>query len=200
MSKSKKARHLKSVGNKSGAGAKFMSPYYSNARFIEIGTTTHPFRSFINVDHIINIRFEKAYKEIDVEIEPAIEADEEGKGRPAVMGKKAVAFGWTIIVVVGNQTQRINFDQFETGITMYNQMLAQIRSLGVPCNTLTALTIPEESPLVAEKEDSPLALVEGLPELTDEELDQLDHPVMEDSDLDELADATSADPDSDPLQ
>lgn len=209
MSKSKKARHLKSVGNQSGSGAKIMRPYYSNARFIEIGTSKQPFRSFINVDHIINIRFEQAFKEIDIEIEPAINVDGEGKGRPAVMGKKAIPCGWAIIVIVGSQTQRINFDEYVTGIDMYNQMLGQIRTLGVPCCTLPALTLPkqEDSPLVPEQEeeDPLLALVDDLPELTDEELDQLDHPVREDggllhhpiTELDELVDALGEEEDPD---
>jgi hypothetical protein len=181
-------------------------PYRSNARFIEIGSPGAPFRSLVNVDHITNVRFEQ---KID-HIEP--EYDDEGKmTRPPQQHFQ----GWQIILMLahGAGGQNIFIPNEDGAVALYNQILDMINGTGAPIMRLPRLKAqPKPSGLVGPDgkpvEMSPEELdalndegflpgEDGVPPLTDEEIDQLEHPEI---DVDAIADAVEAGVGSDKQQ
>lgn len=212
MAGNRKPRHKRSTESKQWRDT--MKPkhpnYNGNARFIEIGASDAPFRNFINVDHIVAIRFEQALREVDVQIKPGILAKplDLVKGLPAVDAvppvtqKQVKPVGWQILIANTNgQNNAIEFAELQPAMRLYNSIIKQINALLVPNCALAPLAMPEAAndndESVAKTNGDKIVAVMGEPDdledlsfLTEEELHALDYPVKEDgsplTDLDEL--------------
>ncbi len=217
MASNRKPRHKRSEQSKQWR--QNMKPYNGNARFIEIGASDAPFRNFINVDHIVTIRFEQALREVDVQITPMIKGKEPDiihgikgtKDIPAKTEKQVKPIGWQIIIAYDNgQNNSIEFADLQPAMVLYNTLIKQINALLVPNCCLAPLAVPKaaDEEQIAGSNGNEISAVEESddledePFLTEEELHVLAHPVKEDgsplSDLDELTDAMGleeADPD-----
>jgi hypothetical protein len=155
------------------------SPYRGNARFIELGTEHRTFRSLINVDHITNVRFEQDIQEVEAQY------DENGV---MTAPPQQLLAGWVVYLVLRDQGQRIAFDDEEQAVTTYNVIIDSINAVGVPirrlpklkCDYVAANSDANDGHFL--EDDLPFEI----PELTDEELDQLEHPEF---DIDAIADA-----------
>ena len=163
-------------------------PYRSNARFIEIGSPGAPFRSLVNVDHITNVRFEQKIDQIDPKF------DDDGN---MIAPPQQVFQGWQIILMLahGSGGQNIFIPNEDGAVALYNQILDMINGTGAPIMRLPKLkATPPPSDIVGPDgqplgEDFILPGEDGVPPLTDEELDQLEHPEI---DVDAIADAVEA--------
>jgi len=129
--------------------------------------------------------------------------------------------GWTIILVSNGQQSGINFPGIESAMACYNSILSMIQAVGVPSVFMHKLEVPkapEESKIVGVDGDvireavnaadlhPDLAGGDGAGmaenddldeefELTDEDLELLENPVIDESELDEAF----AEPDSPPV-
>ena len=88
--------------------------------------------------------------------------------------------GWNVILQFTEQGQRINFEKESDAVDFYNKMLDMIANTGAPISRLKRLTTQASTP--ANDDDE-------IPDLTDEELDQLEDPEI---DVDAIADAVNA--------
>lgn len=152
------------------------APYRGNARFIELGSVGAPFRTTINVDHISNIRFEQRIKQIDAEY------DDDGRmTRPP----QEIADGWNVVFVIGHGAggQSIFFPEEQHAAECYNTVLDLIQNLGIPIQRMTRIRVPNRSTQATPGNDD---LEDEMPDLTDEELDQLENPEI---DVDSIAEA-----------
>jgi hypothetical protein len=165
-------------------------PYRSNARFIEIGSPGAPFRSTVNVDHITNVRFEQKIEQVEPKF------DEDGN---MIAPPQQVFQGWQIILMLahGAGGQNIFIPNEDGAVALYNQILDMIAGTGAPIMRLpklkptpppSDLVGPDGEPLAANGDDF-LPGEDGVPPLTDEELDALANPEI---DVDAIADAVEA--------
>ena len=175
-------------------------PYRSNARFIEIGSPGAPFRSTVNVDHITNVRFEQKIETIEPQF------DDDGN---MTQPPQQIFQGWQIVLMLahGGGGQNIFIPNEDGAVALYNQILDMIAGTGAPIMRLPKLKpTPPPSDLVgpdgksiemSEEELEALAAngedflpgEDGVPPLTDEELDALANPEI---DVDAIADAVEA--------
>lgn len=166
-------------------------PASGNARFIELGSPGAPFRSLINIDHITNVRFEQHI----INAEPKYD----GEGKMTDPGGQQPA-GWKVVIVLGHGAggQNIAFpDEFQAS-ACYNEILDMIQGVGGPISRKPKLEFePIEPPSAIVGADGEALGMPGnddledplpgeVPDLTDEELDQLENPEI---DVDEIADA-----------
>jgi hypothetical protein len=179
------------------------APYRGNARFIELGSLGAPFRSLVNVDHISNVRFEQKIGQSD--------AQYDDKGEMTAPPQQWHE-GWVIVIVIGHGAggQNIQFPDEEQAVTVYNTILDMISGTGAPIARMPKLKaqppihahkflgpdgepLPEQSELLG-PDGEPLMAANGeddslpgeVPDLTDEELDQLENPEI---DVDAIAEA-----------
>jgi hypothetical protein len=173
--------------------------YYGNSRFIELGSLGAPFRSLINVDHLTNVRFEQKIEEREIRVEgshgKAAEYDAAGEmTAPPVLPEtrmEPLLVGYNINLAFGEAGQTIFIQEEAQAVSVYNTVLDMITGTGVPIARMPKLKMQP-------KQQSPSGLVgaDGAPldeftgELTDEELDQLEHPEI---DVDAIADAVNDD-------
>ena len=159
----KSARHHRNNNARDGrnsAGSGKPQTYASNARFIEIGSPGVPFRSLVNIDHIVNVRFEQATMQPE-------------EGPPVLID------GWVVTVSLINQANTLNFPDLDSAINMYNELLDQIAVMA-PCTVQARLEIPE-APYAEPEDEVPAANEDpGNLELTDEEKYQLENPEIDD--------------------
>jgi hypothetical protein len=173
------------------------APYRGNARFIELGSLGAPFRSLVNVDHITNVRFEQKIREIPAQY------DDNGE---MTAPPQQVFEGWAIILVLGHGAggQNIMFPDEQQAVACYNTILDMIVGTGAPIARMPKLRITpppsdlvgpdgkpiemsdEEKAALADNDEEALPGEDGVPPLTDEELDQLENPEI---DVDAIADA-----------
>ena len=168
-------------------------PASGNARFIELGSPGAPFRSLVNIDHITNVRFEQHIINADPEYDDQGNMTSPGGQMPA---------GWKVVIVLGHGAggQNIAFPDEHQAAACYNEILDMIQGVGGPIARKPKLEfeqLPEPSSMLG-PDGKPLDLgVPGnddledplpgeVPELTDEELDQLENPEI---DVDGIADA-----------
>lgn len=169
--------------------------YRGNARFFELGSVGAPFRSLVNIDHLTNVRFEQKIETLEAQF------DDDGK---MTMPPMQQAQGWLITLVLGHGAggQNILFPDEEQAVACYNDILLHIERAAVPMVRLPRLEPQPKpppapviegldgAPIAANGEDEALRLLrtgeDGVPPLTDEELDQLEHPEI---DVDGIADA-----------
>ncbi len=182
-------------------------PYRSNARFIEIGSPGAPFRSLVNVDHITNVRFEQKIESIEPQF------DDDGN---MTQPPQQIFQGWQIILMLahGAGGQNIFIPNEDGAVALYNQILDMINGTGAPIMRLPKLKAQpqpsgivgpngEELPMSPEEldalaqDDEFLPGEDGVPPLTEEELDQLENPEI---DVDAIADAVEAGVGSDKQQ
>lgn len=174
-----------------------MSNYKGTARFLEIGIDGQPFRSTINIEHIIGVRYEPKVEMSDPQV------DEDG----IIIGPPAQWIsGWNVVITTahGGGQQTLTFDTEEQAIDQYTSILAKIRNAGVP-TFLMAVPQPQPVPepesangeldvevdLLGPNGESLSDLVDTTPlpgevPLTDEEVAQLESPEV---DVDAIADA-----------
>jgi hypothetical protein len=170
------------------------TPYHGNARFLELGSPDQPFRSLVNIDHLSNCRFEQDIRHSDI---PA-QYDADGSMTAPPQQSDPFLVGWKVVLLFDapQQTQAISFTVEEQAIHMYNLILDMISNAGVPVSRCSKLKpMPKPSGLVdadgnpveaAGNDDGYLPDEDDAPELTDDELDQLEHPEI---DVDAIADA-----------
>lgn len=152
-------------------------PYSGQARFIELGSLGAPFRSLINVDHISNVRFEQKIGQSDAEYDDA--------GQMTAPPQQFLE-GWIVIIVIahGAGGQNIMLPTEAQAVELYNTILDMVAGVGAPIARMPKLRVePDPSPIVGADGES---LPGEVPELTEEELDQLEHPEI---DVDGIADA-----------
>lgn len=166
------------------------APYRGNARFIELGSLGAPFRSLVNVDHISNVRFEQKIGQSDAQY------DDNGE---MTAPPQQWHEGWVIVIVIGHGAggQNIQFPDEEQAVTVYNTILDMISGTGAPIARMPKLKaqppLPEQSELLG-PDGEPLMAANGeddslpgeVPDLTDEELAQLENPEI---DVDAIAEA-----------
>ena len=164
--------------------------YRGNARFIELGSAGAPFRSLINVDHVTNVRFEQKIGQSEAEYDDA--------GQMTAPPQQWLE-GWIVIIVLGHGAggQNIMFPDEEQAVSCYNTILDMIVGTGAPIARMPKLKAegppPEPSALLG-PDGEPMPAANGeddtlpgeVPDLTDEELDQLENPEI---DVDAIADA-----------
>lgn len=143
------------------------APYRGNARFIELGSPGAPFRSTVNIDHIVNVRYEMNIQEIDAQY------DEKGE---MIAPPQQILAGWNVVLQFTEQGQRINFEKESDAVEFYNTMLDMIANTGAPISRLKRLQTQQQP------------ANDEVPDLTDEELNQLENPEI---DVDAIADAVA---------
>lgn len=155
------------------------TPYHGNARFIELGSADAPFRSLLNVDQIINVRFEQKVGEK--------EATYDDDGLMTAPPEQWLE-GYVVIIEHTKAGQNIFFPEEQQCINCYNAILDMILGTGVPIVRMPKLrAMPVPSAIVgADGEAINDELPGEVPDLTDEELEQLAHPEI---DVDAIADA-----------
>lgn len=166
--------------------------YAGNSRFIELGSPGAPFRSLINADDIRNIRFEQDIRRTEGEF------DDDGN---MTAPPQEFLAGWLIIIEFrGGNGQNIAMPDQGQASELYNTMLDMIAGTGIPLARQPRLEVPKVPSglvgadglpvdLMSDEELDALAdepLPGEVPELTDEELDQLENPEI---DVDAIADA-----------
>lgn len=156
--------------------------YRGNARFIELGSMGAPFRSLINVDHISNVRFEQKIGERDATF------DDDGQ---MTAPPQQVHEGWMIVIVIGHGAggQNIFLPEEAQAVELYNRILDMVGGAGVPLVRMPKLQPLPVTSMIEGLDGAPIAndeLPGEVPELTDEELDQLENPEI---DVDAIAEA-----------
>lgn len=155
--------------------------YTAQARFIEIGSPGAPFRSLVNVDHVTNVRFEQKVDTIEPEFD-----DDGNMTKPPQHHVQ----GWQITLALahGAGVQNIFIPNEDGAVALYNQILDMINGTGAPISRLPKLTVQETPSPIIGANGQPVANDElpGESELSDDELDQLEHPEI---DVDAIADA-----------
>jgi len=190
-------------------------PYNGNARFIELGSLGQPFRTLINVDHLTNLRYEQKIELQEVPVpggapaKDAVYDKDTGEmlapPQAAETQKIPMLMGFNIVLVFGAETQAIFFNDEAQSVTVYNTVLDMISGTGAPIARMPKLTPqpPEEVPSgLVGADGAPLGAVNDddvpapgeVPDLTDEELDQLANPEI---DVDAIADAVDKGVDDD---
>ena len=151
------------------------TPYRGQARFIELGSMGAPFRSLINVDHISNVRFEQKIGQQDAVYDDAGEM---------TAPPQQFHEGWQIIIVIGHGAggQNIFLPEEAQAISLYNHILDMIGGVGAPMSRMPKLKpLPPLPPVpagIVGADGAPIVNSEDLvpPPLTDEEMEQLEHP------------------------
>lgn len=154
--------------------------YHGNARFIEIGSENVLHRQFVNIDHITNLRFEEQLEEREEQV---------------------VVVGFNVIIGFENSNNQVAFRTPEPAIALYNALVDQMQSVGIPMTRLPKLEMPsmpsgllgaDGVPVDASDRHPGLAGGEGEGvnedafELSDEDLAMLENPEI---DEDAIADA-----------
>lgn len=210
--KAKKARHQKNNSQNPSAG---LAPIYrGNARFFEIGSPTVLFRQFINLDQVTNIRFEESFEDRQIPVPGSavpnvVDADgnEISPATPPVMQTLRVSAGFNVVVCFVGNNNAITFPDAKGAAELYNTLLAQISSLNVPSTRFPPIVIPEPEPAIdanvlhpdlaggegegmAENDDD---LDDGF-KLSDEDLEALEHPVIDEDAIESAFDTLDEDP------
>lgn len=190
-------------------------PYSGNARFLELGSLGQPFRTLINIDHLTNCRYEQKIEMQEIPKPggaPAKPAQYDDAGEMVAPPQAPeteqipVLAGFNIVLVFGSETQAIFFNDEDQSVTVYNTILDMIAGTGVPIARMPKLTPqppeeepskflgPDGAPLGAGNDDDDTPAPGEVPDLTDEELDQLENPEI---DVDAIADAVDQGVDDD---
>lgn len=160
--------------------------YRGNARFLELGSVGAPFRSLVNVDHITNVRFEQKIGQSEAKYDDNGEMTE-----PPQQWLE----GWAIILVLahGAGGQNIMFPDEQQAVSCYNTILDMIGGVGAPISRMPKLRVTPEPSVIEGLDGAPIADnddalpgEDGVPPLTDEEVDQLENPEI---DVDGIAEA-----------
>lgn len=190
--------------------------YYGSARFIELGTPGQPFRSLINIDHVANVRYEQQIEEHEIRVPgskgKAAEYDVAGQmTSPPILPetrKEPILVGWLIAIIFDDgQGQKIAFNNEQESVNCYNSIVDMIAGTSIPIARLMVklkAQPPERRPSIlvgadgapfndggpdfpdGTEEEGFLPGEDGVPMLTEAELDQLENPEI---DIDAIANA-----------
>ena len=214
MGRGNKARHQKPQQHNDRRGALPSAPYHSNARFIEIGSPGIMVRQLVNIDQITNLRFEEQLEEQEFPIPDATAVTDDDGNQHMPTQKRVVCVGYNVIISFSTNHNQIAFREIEPAIGLYNTLLDQINGLGVPMTRFPRLEPPKPASAIVGADGQPVDASELHPDLaggpgagiapndddaedfdlSDEDLDLLENPEIDEGAIKEAFDDSPPDP------
>ena len=145
---------------------KRISTFQGNARFIELGAVGAPFRSLLNVDKIINVRFEQNVGTKEAEY---------GTDGEMTAPPEQWLQGWNVLIDHDRAGQTIAFPDEESAVECYNTILDMIAGTDVPMARMPKLETQPPISMIEGLDGTPMS-PDFVPELTEAELDALSNP------------------------